>query len=130
VFSDVAILGGCGAIPQRQSSVLVDSLEQFIDPLWSPDGALIAGASCVAARCELRVGRADGSLKLIPLPDRYTGARSPDQRWVAYIGGPPNGDRHINIVDVAAGQVQQLSTVRSPTASRISPRILTRSLFQ
>ena len=42
--------------------LLVDSLEQFTDPVWSPDGALIAGASCSAARCELRVGRADGSL--------------------------------------------------------------------
>jgi len=102
--------------------LLVDSLEQFTDPVWSPDGALLAGASCSAARCELRVGRADGSLvKLIPLPDRYApgGAWSPDQRWVAYVGGPPNGERHVNVVDVSTGQVQQLSTVRSPTVSVI-----------
>src|SRR6185436_9753762 len=102
--------------------LLVDSLEQFTDPLWSPDGTLIAGASCPAARCELRVGRSDGSLvRSIPLPDRYGGGGvwSPDQKWVGYIGGPPNGDRHINIVDVSTGQVQQLSTVRSPTVSLI-----------
>jgi len=102
--------------------LIVDSLEQFTDPLWSPDGTLIAGASCPAARCELRVGRSDGSLvRSIPLPDRYGGGGvwSPDQKWVGYIGGPPNGDRHINIVDVSTGQVQQLSTVRSPTVSLI-----------
>jgi Tol biopolymer transport system component len=102
--------------------LLVDSLEQFTDPVWSPDGALIVGTSCTAARCDLRVGRADGSLvRLIPLPDRYGGGGgwSPDQRWISYIGGPPNGDRHVNIVDISAGQVQQLSTVRSPTASLI-----------
>jgi hypothetical protein len=58
---------------------------------------------------------------MIPLPDRYGGgnAWSPDQKWVAYVGGPPNGERHINVIDVSTGQVQQLSTLRSPTVSLV-----------
>ena len=106
-------------------ALLTDSLEQYTEPVWSPDGSTIVGASCTPARCELRLSRADGALiKLIPLPDRFGGGNvwSPDQRWIAYVGGPPNGERHINIVDVSAGQVRQLSTVRSTSVSIVWSR--------
>ena len=101
-------------------ALLADSLEQYTEPVWSPDGGTIVGASCTPARCELRLSRSDGALvKLIPLPDRFGGgnAWSPDQKWIAYVGGPPNGERRVNLVDVSTGQVRQLSTIRSPSVS-------------
>jgi hypothetical protein len=80
----------------------------------------MATVHCVADRCELRIGRADGSLvKLVQLRERYRGGNlwSRDQRWIAYVGSPPSGEYHVNVIDVATGRLTTLTAVRSVVPS-------------
>ena len=92
------------------SRLLVDTLPEFSDPAWSPNGESFSMAGCIDARCEIRIWSADGGLRrTISLPDRYFGgaAWSPDGKRIGYFGGPQNGNRHLSVVDVAGGSVRQ-----------------------
>jgi Tol biopolymer transport system component len=108
------------SIADGSRQLLDDAADPIVEPSWSPDGKTIASIRFSPSTSQLRLSHADGSLiKAIDLPDRYGGGNlwSSDQRWIAYIGGPLNGERHLNVVDVSAGRVQQLAPIRSNLAT-------------
>ena len=103
------------AIADGSRQLLDDSVDPITEPTWSPDGSMISSIRCSPSACQLRINRADGSPHTsVDLPDRIAGGSmwSPDQRWIAYMGGLPNADRHVDVVELATGKVQQLATVR------------------
>jgi Tol biopolymer transport system component len=103
------------SIADGSRQLLDDSVDPITEATWSPDGSMISSIRCSPSACQLRINRADGTPRTsIDLPDRVAigSAWSPDQRWVAYMGGLPNADRHVNVVDLATGKVQQLANVR------------------
>ena len=112
------------SIRDGATRVLADTMQQLADPSPSPSGELIATAHCAAPeRCELHLSAMDGSLRrTIALPDQFGGnsAWSPDGNWFAYVGGPPNGVRRVDLVEVASGRVQQLPPLG--VTSAVSPR--------
>lgn len=105
------------AIADGASRVLSDTLDALTDGAFSPDGRTASAARCVGDRCELRVIGTDGApVKTIALPDRYGGGNSwsPDGKWIAYVGGPTNGDRKIELVEVATGRIVPATTIHVP----------------
>ncbi len=103
------------SIADGSRQLLDDSVDPITEASWSPDGTMISSVRCSASACQLRLNRADGTPRTsIDLPDRFANAStwSPDQRWIAYIGGLPNADRYVTAVEVATGKVQRLATVR------------------
>lgn len=95
--------------------LLDDSVDPITEASWSPDGSMISSIRCSPSACQLRINRADGTPRAsVDLPERVAvgSAWSPDQRWIGYIGGLPNADRHVSVVELATGRVQQLATVR------------------
>jgi Tol biopolymer transport system component len=110
------------SVADGSARTVVDSLDQIIEPTYSPDGQSIEMMRCGPERCDLRINRIDRTLyKVIPLPDRYTGgnAWSPDQKWISYIGNLPSGERHAAVVEVATGRVVPLTTFRAATAAML-----------
>ncbi len=103
------------SIADGSRQLLDDSVDPITEATWSPDGTMISSIRCSPSACQLRVNRADGTPRTsIDLPDRLANAStwSPDQRWVAYIGGLPNADRYVTAVELATGKVQRLATLR------------------
>jgi Tol biopolymer transport system component len=103
------------SIADGSRQLLDDSVDPITEAAWSPDGTMISSVRCSSSACQLRLNRADGTPRTsIDLPDRFAIAStwSPDQRWIAYIGGLPNADRYVTTVDMATGNVQRLATVR------------------
>jgi Tol biopolymer transport system component len=103
------------SIADGSRQLLDDSVDPITEATWSPDGTMLSSIRCSASACQLRLNRADGTPRAsIDLPDRFANAStwSPDQRWVAYIGGLPNADRYVTTVEVATGKVQRIATVR------------------
>ncbi len=108
------------SIADGSRQLLDDSVEPITEATWSPDGTMISSIRCSPSACQLRLNRADGTPRTsIDLPDRFAGGStwSPDQRWIAYLGGLPNADRHVTAVELATGKVQQLATTRFNAAS-------------
>jgi Tol biopolymer transport system component len=117
VFSDRGDIQRLHALTVADGAVreLVDSLQSIGDPAGSPDGTMIDMADCAGNRCDLRLTHTDGSLiRMIALPDQYGGAGtwSPDSKRVAYLGVTPTGERHLSMVDIAAGAVAQLAAAK------------------
>jgi len=103
------------SIADGSRQLLDDSVDPITEAAWSPDGTLISSVRCSPSACQLRLIRGDGTPRTsIDLPDRFANAStwSPDQRWIAYIGGLPNADRYVTTVELATGKVQRLATVR------------------
>ncbi len=103
------------SIADGSRQLLDDSVDPITEAAWSPDGTMISSLRCSPAACQLRLNRADGTPRTsVDLPDRFANAStwSPDQRWIAYIGGLPNADRYVTAVELATGKVQRIATVR------------------
>jgi len=103
------------SIADGSRRLLDDSVDPITEATWSPDGSMISSLRCSPSACQLRINRADGTPRAsIDLSDRsgFASAWSPDQRWIAYIGGLPNNDRYVTAVEIATGKVQRLATVR------------------
>jgi Tol biopolymer transport system component len=103
------------SIADSSRQLLDDSADPIAEANWSPDGTMISSIRCSPSACQLRLNRADGTPRTsIDLPDRFAvaSAWSPDQRWIAYIGGLPNADRLVTTVELATGKVQRVATVR------------------
>jgi len=101
-----------GGVPR----LLIDTLPQFYDLAWSPNGDSFSMGMCLGDQCEIRLWSADGTLRrVVSLPDRYLGGASwsPDGAHVGYVGGPATGNRHLSVLDVAGGSVQQREALPS-----------------
>jgi len=107
------------SIADGSRQLVDDSVDPITEATWSPDGTTISSIRCSPSACQLRLNRADGTPReSIDLPDRvaFASAWSPDQRWIAYIGGLPNADRYVTTVELTTGKVQRLATLRSTGA--------------
>ncbi len=99
------------------------------NPLWSPDGQLLAFSYVLEGRSVLAVTRADGtgdprviSGDLGDLEDSGTNNFSPDGAWV-YFGAERNGfeESHIFRANVATGESEQLTFDATAAAPALSP---------
>ena len=105
-----------GGTPQ----LLVDTLPQFFEAAWSPNGESFSMAGCITDQCEIRIWSADGALRrTVALPDRYSGGASwsPDSKSIAYLGGAQSANRHVSVIDVATGTVRQGTAMSGVSAT-------------
>jgi Tol biopolymer transport system component len=96
---------------------LFESPDRLAPPAWSPDGKTLAAVRCSGTTpCELRLLNADGSPRhTVTLPETFVAAVvwSPDQRWISYIGTPPNQPQpRLVAVEVSTDRVAPLGDMK------------------
>ncbi len=103
----------------KSTRLLLGGPTEDSDPLWSPDGTLVAFARTVDGSAQLFVVRADGSgATKIGGPMFATGVDSvswsPDSRRVAYIGDP---DERVHVASASGGSDAAISPANQPVDS-------------